>query len=541
MRTLIAAVLLLPAGALPAVSAESSLLTEPPPRSVALGETVTFRARSGYHFNLKAPQECGASGAFDVTKASLKCRFDAAGDQAVSLKICDDKELGCMFEDFTVKVVGEAKKPGAAPAAPAAASEGLAGFVAGDPAGALEQAKKEGKLLFIDFSARWCPPCRVMEDTVLWRPEFLEASKDMVRAGLDVDKPEAREWRRRFGVNSFPTYLVADADLKEIGRWVGNGSLAAFDAWLADQQRWKAVPIAAAEAGAAKLDEAGRLRLARQYLTLENWKEARAVLAGLDTRAAAYLDAQARVKEEKSTDTVKLAALYGGLINRFDGRDGQPAEAAVLDWVSALYQADPKAAKPYIDGLDGLIDRLNASKDAAAEGYGPEDVLFGAASDMDDAGLDALAAGLYGRAAQVYGGLADKAPRPELAKGLRISQARCLAGARRYKEAAEVYAGLTEKFPGEYAFHRSYAAALLKLKEYPEALKEASLAERLSYGDIHSQIVTLKAKIQAAMGDKPAAAATLRAAIAAAEAPGVLSAGSTGGMKNYLKELETAN
>jgi thiol-disulfide isomerase/thioredoxin len=534
MRVSTAALLLLAYGALPLAAAP--LLTAEPPKSVKLGDTVEFRAAPGYHFNLKAPQECGAAEAFDVTRASLKCRFDAAGAQDVSLKICDDQETACMFEDFTVTVLGAAEKPAPAQPAAAAAEPSLEGFVMGDTAAAVELAKKEGKPLFIDFSARWCPPCRLMEDTVLWRQEFLEASKGMVRVGLDVDKPEAREWRKRFGVNNFPTYLVADSGLNEIGRWVGNASLAAFDAWLGDQQRWKDTPIAAAEAGAAKLDAAGKLRLARQYLALEKWGEARAVLAGLDTRAAAYMDAQARVKEEKSTDTVKLSALYRGLIDKFDGRDGQPAEASALDWVSALYQADPKAAKPYVDGLDGLIDRLNASKDVAAEGYGPEDVLFGAATAMDDAGLSDLAAALYVRASKAYEALADKAARPELAKGLRISQARCLAAAGRYAEAAPVYAGLTEKFPGEYAFHRSYASVLLKLKKYPEALAEASLAEKLSYGDIHAQIVTLKAKVQAEMGDKPAAEATLRAAIASAEAPGA--GGPTGSLKKYLKELE---
>jgi thiol-disulfide isomerase/thioredoxin len=539
MKNITAAVLLLCSAGFPALAAGTSLLTEPPPATAALGETVTFRAKAGYHFNLKAPQECGASEAFDVTKASLKCRFDAAGDQDVSLKICDDQETSCMFEDFTVKVLGEAKKTAPAPAPAAAASESLEGFITGDPAGALALAKKEGRLLFIDFSARWCPPCRVMEDTVLWRPEFLAATADMVRAGLDVDKPEAREWRKRFGVTGYPTYLVADADLNEIGRWTGNASLPAFDAWIAEQKRWKDVPVAVAEAGAAKLDEAGRMRLARQYVTLEKWKEARAVLAGLNTRAAAYLDAQAQVKEEKSTDTVKLAALYRGLIDRFDGHDGQPAEASVLDWIAALYKADHKAAKQYMDGINGLISSLNSSTDAAAEGYGPEDILYGAATAMDDADRGDLAAPLYVRAAAVYGGLADKALRPELAKGLRLSQARCLVSAGKDEAAAAVYAGLVRKFPAEYAFHRSYANVLSRLNKYPEAISEVSLAEKLSYGDIHSQIVMLKARIQAKSGDKSGAAATLRAAIAAAEVPGSSDAAS-GGMKKYLKELESA-
>jgi len=539
MRIMLQVLLLLAAGVPPAAFAEPALLAAAPPKTAALGAVVVFRAAPGYHFNLEAPQECGASDAFDLAEASLKCRFDAVGDQAVSLKLCDDAKTACMFEDFTVSVLGAAKPAAAAAAVPAAEQAGLEGFMLNTPAAAQALAKKEGKLLFVDFFGRWCPPCRVMEDTVLWRPEFLDATKEMVRLSLDVDKPESREWKKLFGVTGYPTYLVADAGLNEIGRWVGGSSLPAFTAWLADQSRWKDLPLAKAEAGAAP-DAAARLRLARQYLVLEKPEKARALLAGLDTRAAVYLDAQALVQQEKSTDTAKLSGLYRGLIERFDGQDGQPAEGAVLEWIGALHKADPQAAKPYVEGLDGIINALNASGDAAAEGYGPEDVLYAAAVSMDDAGLGDLAAALYVRAAGAYGGLAGKAPRPELAKGLRLSQARCLAAAKSYAAAADIYAGLTAEFPGEYAFHRSYAGLLLKLKKYPQALEEASLAEKLSYGDIHSQIVVLKARIQAEMGDKPGALATLRAAITAAEAPGATGAGPTGAIKKYLGELNAA-
>lgn len=536
----IPAVILLLSAAGPVTAAEPLFLSAPPPAAAGLGETAVFRPAAGYHFNLKAPQECGAAKAFDVSKAALKCRFTAAGDQEVSLKVCDDANTGCMSVDFTVKVSGAAKKPAPRPAPAAAGQAGLEGFMLNVPGAALELAKKEHKLLFVDFFGRWCPPCRVMEDTVLWQPAFMDATRDMVRLSLDVDRPESREWRKRFGVSGYPTYLVADEDLNEIGRWVGSGNLAAFAAWLAEQERWRGLPLAKAEAGIAGLDEAGRLRLARQYMVLEKWKEARSVLAGIGTRAAAYLDAQAMAKEETSTDTARLSALYSGLLERFDGRDGQPAEASSLEWISALHKADPAAAKPYIDGLNGLIASLISSKDAAAEGYGPEDVLYGAASAMDDAGRADLAAPLYARAAGAYGELADKAPRAGLAKGLRLSQGRCLAAAGQYEAAAAVYSGLAGKFPAEYAFHRSYAGVLLKMKKYPEALREARLAERLSYGDIHSQIVLLRARIQAESGDRAGAVKGLRAAIAAAEKPGSED-GPAGGMKKYLKELEPGN
>ena len=511
-----------------------SLLTETPRKTAGLNETVKYAAKSGYHFNLKAPQECGDTEAFAVSRKELKCKFSSGGEQAVSLKICDDKETACMFEDFTVLAAGVAQAQAAA--VEEAGDTGLDGFLLNDPAGALAQAKKEHKLLFIDFFGRWCPPCRVMEDTVLTQASFLAATGNMVRVSLDVDRPAVLNWRARFKPTGYPTYLIADADLNEIGRWSGSGNLLAFNVWIKDQEGWKDQPIEKAKAEAAKLDDAGKLRVAKEYMAGGKWGEARKTLAGLNTRAAGYLDAQAQAHETDSTDTVKMTELYRGLIGRFDGRDGRDAEGAVLDWIAALQKIDPAAAKPYIAGLDALIGRLNVSKDAAAEGYGPEDVLYQAAVGMEDAGLKDLAKGLYARAAKVYGEMAARAARRELAKGLHMSQARCLLGAKLYPEGAVVYGGLVKQFPAEYAFHRSYAGALLQLKKYPEALEEAGLAARLSYGDIHSGILILKAKIELAQKDRAGAIKTINDAVAEADAAKV----SSRGLKEYLKKIKSS-
>ena len=501
---------------------------------------MVFAAVAGYHFNLQAPQECGASEAFELSKRTLKCGFASPGEQAVSFKICDDKEASCMSVDFSVLVEGAVQEQAAA-GAEAQKDAGLEGFLLNEPAAALERARKEHKLLFVDFFGRWCPPCRLMEDTVLTQASFLDATRDMVRVSLDVDRPAVRDWRARFKANAYPTYLIADADLNEIGRWTGSGNLPAFLAWIKDQERWKDQPIEKALAGAAALDEAGRLRVAREYFTRENWAEARKALAGINTRAAAYLDAQAQVKEESSTDTVKLAELYRGLIDRFDGLDGSPAEGSALDWLAALQKADPAAAKPYLAGLDALLARLDASKDAADEGYSPADILEAAADAMDGAGLGDLAKDLYARAAGAYAGLAAGAARPELARGLRMSQAACLMGAQRYSEAAAVYGALAEKFPGEYPFHRSYAGALLKLEKYPEALAEAAIAAQLSYGDIHSRIIILEAKIELAQKNRAAALKTLSDALAELEMDRAGARGASRELKEFLEKVKNSN
>jgi thiol-disulfide isomerase/thioredoxin len=523
-------------------AAERSYLAGAAPETAKLNEVVSFKPAGDWHFNLKAPQDCGSGPAFDVKENSLKCQFSSGGEQAVLLNICDKDGKTCVTEEFTVKVQG---RPAAKRAVPpeAASGPGLEGFLLNAPAAALAQAKKEKKLLFIDFFGKWCPPCRLMEDTVLGQPEFLEVSSGMVRVGIDIDLPLAREWLARFKVRSYPTYLVADTELREIGR-SGSQDFIPFLTWLKKQRSWGDSPLAAAKAAAASLDEAGRLRVAEAYLSEEKWGEAAALLSGIPSRYAAYLAAYAAVKKQAAAGEKDLAPLYRGLIERFDGRDGQDAMGAVPDWIAELHKLDPEGAKPYLDDLEGLAARLEASKEAAAEGVSGPSIPLSLAYALQKAGLGERAREYFIKTAAAYGSLAEKAGGPERAKGLRMMQCRYLGPAEKYGEMAAIYAGLTEKFPSEYAFHRSYAAVLLKLGKHQEALDEAVLAAGLSYGDIRLQILRLKAEIELARKDKAAAVRTLREALAEADLPGDRTLGTHGayrGLKDYLAKVEASD
>lgn len=85
-----------------------------------------------------------------------------------------------------------------------------------------EAAVKQGKLVFIDLYATWCPPCRAMERQVFSREDvgaFME--KRFVAAKYDIDKPTGRELMRRYGKGSIPLYLVFNAQGNLRGRIQG--------------------------------------------------------------------------------------------------------------------------------------------------------------------------------------------------------------------------------------------------------------------------------------------------------------------------------
>ncbi len=501
--------------------ARRGLLTESPPKTVKLNEVLKFTAKDGYHFNIEAPQQCGTSEAFDLSPASVKCQFSSGGIQEVSLKLCADKQSMCLFEDFTIVVKGDSGASKADGPKPAASEPPLQGFLQNDMPQALRLAREEKKLIFADFFTKWCPFCRLMEDTVLTRPAFMEASGNMVRVSLDGDTPQAREWLTRFRPAGYPTYIVMDAEMREIGRMSGNTSVEAFAAWLKKQEDWKALPIADAKVRAAALDEAGRLRVARVYMQEKNWAEALKLLAGIKTRSAEYLAADCRLQEAAdSPEKAALPALYRANIARFDGSDGLPAVIGVVEWIKTLHKLEAGAAEPWLGDAGALAGRLIKSPETSAEGYTAEDIYITLGGALSEAELKDKANEMFSKAADGYAALAAKAGRPETAKGLRMSQAGNLANAGRYEDAAAVYGELAGLFPDEYPFRRSLSSILFKMKKYPEALREASLAAGLAYGDIRLEILYSKARIEAEMKNRTAALKTLDEAITSIELPG---------------------
>ena len=92
-----------------------------------------------------------------------------------------------------------------------------------------EMAVKEGKLVFIDLYASWCPPCKMMERHVFSRKDVGEfMNQRFVAAKYDTDQATGKELMNRYGSGSIPLYLIFDTKGELLGRIQGAMSAEEF-------------------------------------------------------------------------------------------------------------------------------------------------------------------------------------------------------------------------------------------------------------------------------------------------------------------------
>ncbi|MDP5198791.1 thioredoxin fold domain-containing protein [Flavobacterium sp. DG2-3] len=76
---------------------------------------------------------------------------------------------------------------------------------------ALENAKKEGKPVFVMLYADWCPHCNLMKTEVLKDPAVLDfLNKNFVCTYKNIEKEEGIALKDKFNTKSLPTFLFID-------------------------------------------------------------------------------------------------------------------------------------------------------------------------------------------------------------------------------------------------------------------------------------------------------------------------------------------
>jgi len=82
---------------------------------------------------------------------------------------------------------------------------------------AQEKAKKENKIIFVDAYASWCGPCKRLAKKIFPLKEVGEYfNQNFINLKLDMEKPEAKSFRKEHRVSAYPTLFFIGPDGKTV-------------------------------------------------------------------------------------------------------------------------------------------------------------------------------------------------------------------------------------------------------------------------------------------------------------------------------------
>ena len=95
-------------------------------------------------------------------------------------------------------------------------------FHRGNWSEALQLAKKENKLIFLDIYATWCGPCKKLKANTFSNKEvgkFYNAN--FINFALNGEEGDGAVLMQKFGLRSFPSLLFIDGNGKVVGQTAG--------------------------------------------------------------------------------------------------------------------------------------------------------------------------------------------------------------------------------------------------------------------------------------------------------------------------------
>lgn len=233
-----------------AAQAEPASLVGFYPSQVLRNEIVEFKPAKGHHFSAEAPQNCGTGQVNQRTPRGIKCLFNQSGATRPTLNVCDDAKTFCKPISFNVNV---SQGGGGAPASQLSKNEQLnkdlkhkmvPGFSEGSPGEITARAATEKQPVLIMVSTDWCPTCNEAKEYLLTSPAFANSTKDWFKVYVDGDSLGASEWNKSVPFHYFPSFILLNSRMEEVGRFTGQLRQGQFETWAKEQEAHLEDPIA---------------------------------------------------------------------------------------------------------------------------------------------------------------------------------------------------------------------------------------------------------------------------------------------------------
>lgn len=356
---------------------------------------------------------------------------------------------------------------------------------------ALATAKSRQQPVLLDFHAPWCYSCYFMKKNVLTGAEWAKVERNTVVLEVDADSPEGAALKEQFAVKALPSYLVLNAEGKELGRISAERTRAQFYPELAAITRRNtsldALRVQAAQGGKGSLAAlrsvlAAHLARNEGQIGLDWFASLPATASTPAAQDAGIQRSLARLQLKAAAKTKQpeacLAAAEQALTGKLDCESPYDLDAAIS--CSAPQASDHRRGffavqAPRFEQL--LSSRVLAKKQGCADA---RSAVF-ALADLYEAQGNAAA-----RAATLQKGIAYFAPK--IAKTAKADR-NAADNLRVFYEATGDNArldALLEKllvaYPEDYVYANRYARVLAARGAHEQALPRFAQAAAQAYG-----------------------------------------------------------
>ncbi len=202
-------------------------------------EVVEFMPIEGHHFELAAPQVCGDSAPISKESLKISCQMQEVGLAKVELNICDDNKTFCkpVVIDLNVSEPPRGfERPKLTPQLVEMKEEIHEELLSGFRNLSLKEAKataaKFSGPVLIMISTDWCPPCNQSKEYFLSSNEFQEFTKDWLKIYVDGDHENSNEFDQEFSFFEYPTFILTNSNLVEVGRFRDEYTIFDFKLWV---------------------------------------------------------------------------------------------------------------------------------------------------------------------------------------------------------------------------------------------------------------------------------------------------------------------
>ena len=216
---------------------------------------------------------------------------------------------------------------------------------------ALKAAKAAHEPVLVDFSAIWCHSCWWMKTNVMNGAQWDALGKHLVYVESDADSADGEAWMKKLKVTGLPTYVMLDADGKEIGRIVGEAKRDEFYPKI-DRLMGGADTLERLKSQAAKGSPADVAQALDVYAAREDYNDAFAWYASLPAGS-----------RQQATQNAKVALDLEAMHMKQDKHDLSSAKtmAAKAAFARSCVEHGQQAlaSKPDYDDRIDIIDTLS--------------------------------------------------------------------------------------------------------------------------------------------------------------------------------------